>query len=193
MTYLILQIWVGLLVTFILGVIFGYVMGKCSSSEECDTPQKKANDNKIVEIGSDFDSEDYAIETIEGIGKYTGERFRGAGISTVGDVLRQLNTPQKRQDFATKMDMKVSPVNEWAYQADIIRIESMDNQFAELVHLSGANNVEELAKQDVKKFTKKMCERNQSGRQLIAPIDPTEAQVKGWIKKAKKMQAIIQV
>ena len=99
MTYLLLQIWIGLLITFILGVVLGYFMGKNCSSSECGIPQQKSNDNKsnknteepeIPEVDASLDGDDYAIETIEGIGKYTGERFRGAGISTVGDVLRQL-------------------------------------------------------------------------------------------------------
>ena len=198
MTYLILHIWLGLLITFFLGLILGYIMGKsCRSSGETCVKSAPSNENTPVDANDiatkvDLDGEDYAVETLEGIGKHTGQRFRDAGISTVGDVLRKLRTPEQRQGFAETMGMKIEPINEWACQADILRIEGMDHQFAELVLLSGAHNVTEVANQNAKKFTKVMAKTNQSGRQLISPIDPQESQVKDWIKKAKKLSPVIQ-
>ncbi|MGB1077067.1 MAG: DUF4332 domain-containing protein [Bdellovibrionales bacterium] len=201
MTYLILHIWLGLLTTFFLGLILGYLMGKnckatCSqdtSSDETDSKDNAPVDENDIATSVDLDGESYAVETLEGIGKHTGQRFREAGISTVGDVLRGLRTPEQRQDFATMMGMKIDPINEWACQADILRVEGMDHQFAELVLLSGAPTVSELAKQNPKQFTKLMTKTNQSGRQLISPVDPQEAQVKDWIKKAKKLSPVLKI
>lgn len=194
MLSLLMLLWVGLVATLIVGLILGYFWGKncCQSTHDCKTSNKENTTPDVVEIDEKLDGDDYAIETLEGIGKHTGQRFREIGIATVGDVLRQLQTSQQRIETSEKLGMKASPIHEWAGMADFLRIDSMDHQFAELVHASGVLTVGDLARQNAKRLTKTMATKNKAGRQLIAPTDPIESDVAKWIETAKTMKAVIQ-
>lgn len=199
MTYLILQIWLGLIITFILGIVFGYFMGKncaqqdgkCCPTKDTSSPSEPATFDGNLDTTVALDSEEYAIETLEGIGPRTGQLFRGVGVETVGAFLRELNTPEQRQLAAEKMGIKAEPIHEWASMADLLRIEGMDHQFAELAHASGVLTVAELASKKAKDLTKLMAKTNASGRQLISPIDPTNEQVSTWVKRATAIKPIV--
>lgn len=195
MTSLLFLLWGALLVTFFIGLILGYFWGKgcCRKSQDvCTKSDGEIQGQDIVEIDPKLDGEGYAIETLEGIGKHTGQRFRNIGIASVGDVLRQMQTPEQRQSMAETLGMKVSVLDEWASMADFLRIDTMDHQFAELATASGITTVSSLAKQHAKSLTKTMAKTNQGGRQLIAPTDPIESDVTTWIDTAKKMKTVIQ-
>ena len=212
MTYLVFEIWVALLVVFLLGLILGYCLGKCGRTTCPRKGDEKENyshnhnqsldntDNNMqssaqetAEDTAQLDGEGYEIETLEGIGKHTGQRFREAGIATIGDVLRQLRSSGQRLAFAETMGMKADPIHEWASMADLIRVEGMGNQFAELVQACGVRTVADLAAQNASRLTKSMTETNHSGRQLIAPTDPEEHVVQDWISAAKSMPTIVEM
>lgn len=200
MIYLVLEIWTALWITFIVGGILGYTIGKyfarCNNNaSQTSSPTKEQSflDN-ILATNVNLDSDDYAVETLEGIGKYTGQRFREeGGIATVADVLRNLKTQDQRVEFSEKMGMKIQPIHEWASMADLLRIEGMDHQFAELTQACGVHTIAQLAVQKPKKFTQLMAKTNTSRRQLIAPIAPEEHDVFEWIEQAKAMPAVVEM
>ena len=216
MTYLILQMLFCLIVAFILGLIIGYLLckicKKCSNGN-CQKRNKEVkqspaamaaagisslvsdDDDAVINLDSNvnLDGDDYEIQTLEGIGPQTGDLFRGYGIATVGDFLRKLHTPASRENAAKDLNILVDPIHKWASMSDLLRIEGIDHQFAELVTAVNVKTTFDLSHSDANTLTAKMEEANNAGAQLIAPTTPTTDQVASWIAQAKNIATVVTV
>lgn len=218
MTYLITQILLCLLIAFLLGLLLGYLLCKmcgCNKSKKCcpkDGAEKGANkkegatnfsspyvddvdDMAMINLDTnvDLDGEGYDIETLEGIGPQTGDLFREYGVSTVGDFLRKLHTPVSRENAAKDLNILVKPIHDWASMSDLLRVEGIDHQYAELAYTSGIFTISQLAKANAEELLAEMETVNSAGKQTIAPTLPTLDEVNEWISHAKNMSPVVTV
>ncbi len=211
MTYLLFQMLLCLLIAFILGLILGWLFCKiwgcnsdsksCCGSDSADDDMALAppfvdtedNDDVDLDTSVDLDSDIYDIETLEGIGPQTGDLFRGYGISSVGGYLRKLNTPEKREQAAKDLEILLKPLNNWASMSDLLRVEGIDHQYAELTHATGIDTVADLADSYAETLVSNMIEVNNAGKQLIAPTTPSVEEVASWIDQAKDMARVVLV
>jgi len=200
MSYLIMQMLICLLIAFILGLILGYLICKlfCCGKKSCDAkvaPAVGAVPGVVdLDTSVNLDADGYAIETLEGIGPQTGDSFRGYGVATVGDYLRKLNQPQAREVAAESLGMsRVKMLHDWASMSDLLRVEGIDHQYAELTLAAGVQTVGELARADASSLAAQMESVNNAGKQLIAPTVPSAGEVSDWISRAKHMKAVVSV
>ncbi len=209
MLYLITQMWICLLAAFLLGLILCWLCSRKCKCKDCCGKKNLNNENSgvaplmsstkssakvdVTDLDTlvDLGGEDFAIETLEGIGPRTGQLFRGVGIATVGDLLRKAHSQSLRDDLANKLEIKVEPLNDWAGMSDLLRIKGMDHQASELAYATGAYNVETLANWDATNFVDAMNTKNNAGPQLIAPTVANAEQVSDWISQAKNMKAVV--
>lgn len=219
MSYLISQMWLCLLIAFVLGAILGYLWCKifcCGSKnndnsyDNLDLRERDLMPAKTVAaapvsaamvapepepqaaiIPSHLDGDDYVIETLEGIGPQTGKQFRSIGVATVGDYLRHLHTAEQRDDAAEKLEIRVKPLHAWATMADLLRIGGVNHQYSELLQESGILTIGQLADSEARSLTAKMEEVNVAGKQKIAPEAPSLSEVSAWVKEATTMGDII--
>ncbi len=212
MSYLILQMWLCLLIAFLLGAILGCLWCKifcCGKNKGYDMSGLKEHDvmpastiaaapiaamapkpqGMIIPLHLDGDG--YDIQTLEGIGPQTGDQFRSIGVATVGDYLRHLHTAEQREDAAERLEIRVKPLHGWATMADVLRVRGVNHQFAELLHESGILTIGQLADSDAGALTAKMEEVNVAGKQKIAPEVPTFSEVSSWVREANTMDDII--
>jgi len=217
MTYLITQILLCLLIAFVLGLLLGWLLCKlcCGKRKNCndgacDVPTTTAataapaaaagfvsdyDDTATIDLGTavDLDASAYEIETLEGIGPQTGNLFRGYGVATVGDFLRKLHQPMSREEAAKELNILVKPLHDWASMADLLRVEGIDHQYAELTYAAGIQTVGELARSDAQHLAGEMDRVNNAGKQLIAPTSPSAEEVNDWIGRAKNMSPVVSV
>ncbi len=221
MTYLIMQILFCLLIAFLLGLFIGWLLCKCCkkkcTKDKCCTHDHSVeyeDDEEDVTIAGaplgfvsdyddtatinldtdvDLDTSIYNIETLEGIGPQTGDLFRGYGVATVGDYLRKLHKPSSREDAAKELNILVKPLHDWASMSDLLRVEGIDHQYAELTYAAGIKTVNDLANSDASQLTADMERVNSAGKQLIAPLTPTVAEVNDWIARANNMSPVVSV
>jgi len=224
MTYLISQIFLSLVVAFLLGLLLGYLLCKffaCKGSRQENAKAVKAsgvvNADEVsvddiadeltddlpddaeemvsidLDTNVDLESDEYLIETLEGIGPQTGNLFREYGVHTVGDFLRKLHKPSSRKQAADDLNILVKPLHDWASMADLLRVEGIDHQWAELTYATGVETVGQLANSNADDLADEMETVNNAGKQHIAPTLPTAEQVGEWIAKAKKMSPVITV
>ena len=146
-----------------------------------------------LDTNVDLDADAYLIETLEGIGPQTGNLFRGYGIASVGDYLRKLHKPMAREQAAKDLNILVKPVHDWASMADLLRVEGIDHQYAELAYATGVATVGQLASCNSDELVAEMDAVNNAGKQAIAPTVPSADEVQDWIARARGMSPVITI
>lgn len=202
MTYLLTQMFICLLIAFLLGLFLGWLLCKiCKGckSKSCDMPAAAivpaVVDADITDLDTNvnLDGDGYTVETLEGVGPKTGDMFRGYGIATVGDYLRKLHSLKRREKAADDLGILVKPLHEWASMSDLLRVDGIDHQYSELTYRAGIETVADLAGSEGSSLAAKMETVNNAGKQLIAPTVPTVGEVNDWIARARGMKAVVSV
>ena len=133
----------------------------------------------------------YPIEDIEGIGVTYGERLRSIGITSTNVLLEKAGTKKGRAQVAEKTDIPESLVNTWVNHADLMRINGIAAQFAELLDAAGVDSVRALSHQMAATLHNKLLVVNtQYG--LTGRIPSVEA-VREMINEAKKITPKVSV
>lgn len=170
-------------------------MDDLSDVSEVSSPEIKLENPSLttVDLGAsvDLDAQGYSIETLEGIGPQTGELLRGYGVASVGDYLRKLNTPAQRTQAAKELEILEQPLHRWAAMADLLRVEGVDHQFAELLVEADVNCAGDLAACEAGTLAAKLYDVNNAGEKLIAPVSPPAEQIAPWVEKAKTMTQVV--
>lgn len=131
----------------------------------------------------------YRIDEIEGIGPAYGEKLKAAGFTTTDALLEACRTPAGRKTLAESTGISGKLLLGWANMADLMRINGIGKQFAELLECAGVDTVKELATRNAANLTAKMVEVN--GEKKLAKTSPVETQVTEWIAQAGKLEPMI--
>lgn len=131
----------------------------------------------------------YNVETIEGVGAVYGEKLKAAGIKTTEDFLNKCATPKGRQALADETGIGSAYILKWTNHADLMRINGVAGQFAELLEASGVDTVKELKHRVPANLQAKMAEVNEV-KNLVNRV-PNLAEVEKMVAQAKELEAII--
>ena len=218
MSYLLVQILLCLLIAGIIGAIIGWLLrGDCDTKlRECEAKWQKKMDeleanwhNKYQEVENerkslrsnlmatklDIDTTSdkdkcHEIEEIEGIGPAYGKRLRTIGISTTCDLVKTcFNNEYKIEEVAKTIKVKKEAVADWTAMADLMRIDGINGQFAELIQAVGVVSVESLAKANTKNLYDKMSAFN--AKTSTIPKLPSFEELDKWISIAKKRDNLV--
>lgn len=127
----------------------------------------------------------YKIEEIEGVGPKFAIRLSAAGVNTTGELLARCATPAGRKELAAAAEIRPDLVLKWANMADLLRIDGMSGQSAELLKKSGVDTVKELAQRNAANLHAKITEVN-SGRKVALEV-PSAEQVAAFVAIAKTL------
>ncbi len=129
------------------------------------------------------------IERIEGIGPAYGQKLRSIGIAWVRELLDQGGDSKGRQRIAAETGIKAELILAWVNAADLLRVDGVTPDWAELLEATGVDTVKELKNRVPVNLLAKMTETNPTGaRGRIAPTLPELDDVEGWIAQAKVMR-----
>jgi predicted flap endonuclease-1-like 5' DNA nuclease len=156
-------------------------------------PEAEVADAKLVEPEEppkDFWGKyNRKIVEVEGIGPAYTEKLTAYGITTTQGYLQQCATPRGRQELAAKTGISSKFILEWANHIDLMRIQGIGPQWAELLEAADVNTVREMALRNPKNLLKTMTELNES-KKLVRQL-PTLAQLEDWIEQAKELPRIL--
>ncbi len=102
----------------------------------------------------------YKIDDIEGIGSAYGKRLENTGIKDTETLLTFCGSKSGRQKIAEKTEIPENLILTWVNHADLMRINGVGAQFAELLEAAGVDTVKELAQRNADNLYAKMNEVN---------------------------------
>ena len=131
----------------------------------------------------------YKIDVIEGIGDVYAEKLTAVGIKTTEELLAKCATPKGRKDLAEETGISDKLILKWTNHADLMRINGIAGQFAELLEAAGVDTVKELKHRVPATLKAKLDEVN-AVKSLVNRV-PNLPEVEKMIEQAKELEAII--
>ena len=125
------------------------------------------------------------LEAVEGIGEVYAGELRDAGIRSTESLLKAGASLKGRKAIAERSGIGEALTLRWVNHVDLFRIKGVGEEYADLLEASGVDTVVELAKRDPGHLSAKLAAVNQD-RKRVRRL-PTKAQVKDWVKQAKKL------
>lgn len=131
----------------------------------------------------------YRIDEIEGIGPSYAESLKKAGIENTGQLLERAGGKKGRVELAAASEISEKRILTWVNLADLMRVNGVGKQFAELLEAAGVDSVKELRQRNAENLAQAMAEKN-AERKLTGSV-PSASQVQGWIDEAKQMEPAV--
>jgi len=129
------------------------------------------------------------IIELEGIGLAYGEKLASAGVKTVEELLSKGASSDGRESLASTTGISEKIIRDLVNAADLMRINGVGPQFAEMLEAAGVDSVPELAQRNAANLAKQMMETNAAKN--LANRMPAESEIERWIMEAKSLPRIV--
>lgn len=127
------------------------------------------------------------ISDIKGIGASQVQKLAADGINTTDDLLKATTSAQDRAALARKIGVEGSEMTEWINRADLMRLNGVGTEMANLLEEVGVDSCKELQHRKADNLQAKLKETNDAKK--ITHHAPTLAQVQEWITEAATFAA----
>ena len=124
------------------------------------------------------------IVEIEGIGPTYAQKLIKTGITTAEQLLEAGATPAAREHLSTQTGISETLLLEWINHADLMRINGVGPEYADLLEEAGVDTVVELARRNPENLHTAIISVNDSKQLVRRP--PRLNQVTSWINQAKE-------
>ncbi len=121
------------------------------------------------------------IEII-GLEVHHAKKLEKEGIHSVEDLLPLSSYDIKK--LAKKTGISAKLIDTWQEHADLMRIEGITPEYANILNLSGVNSVKQLARRNPKSLLDKIVKLKKEQPDLITKV-PSLKEVTEWVSKAK--------
>lgn len=128
----------------------------------------------------------YPIDEIEGIGPSFGAKLKEAGLKKTDDFLSLCCDAKGRKATAEKTGIPEKKILEWVNMADLMRINGVGKQFAELLVGAGVDTIKELATRRADNLSAKMKEINDTKK--LTKASWNDATIQGFVDAAKALE-----
>lgn len=129
------------------------------------------------------------LRKIEGIGDIYTARLHNIGIDDTEELLSKGSLPKDRTKLAELSGISKKMILKWINRADLDRVKGINEEYADLLELSGVDTVPELALRNPEHLWNKLKEINLK-KNLVRRL-PSLNQVTDWIKQAKVLPRMI--
>ncbi len=132
----------------------------------------------------------YKIIDVEGIGSVYAEKLLAAGIKDTDILLEKCAKPAGRKALAEETGISPKLILTWTNHADLIRINGVGPQFAELLEAAGVDTVKELKHRKPENLQPKLEEINNE-KKLVGRV-PALKEVERMIAEAGELPAVME-
>ena len=126
------------------------------------------------------------IEDVEGIGPVFAGKLSAAGVATTDDLLDRGGTSGGRDKLSQATGISTHQLLEWVNHADLMRLDGVGPEFADLLEAAGVDSCAELARRNAANLATTFQELDAARPNTIRRI-PSEATVAGWIAQAGRV------
>jgi predicted flap endonuclease-1-like 5' DNA nuclease len=131
----------------------------------------------------------YKIDEVEGIGPTYAAKLKEAGIDDTDDFLKLCCDAKGRGEAAEKTGISEKLILTWANMADLMRVNGIGKQYAEILHAARVDTIKELRTRNAANLAEAMKKVNDEKN--LANANASESSVQDWIDKAKEMEPLI--
>jgi len=145
--------------------------------------------NEAIEINNVKKTKTIPKETpiieIEGIGKKYGKTMETAGFLDVESLIGLDRDGIKKLAEKTKISEKL--IDKWAEHADLMRIDGVGPEYAEVINEIGIDSVKELAQRNPNNTLDRIVKLDKEKPDVFRR-PPTLKMIEDWIEEAKKIK-----
>lgn len=131
----------------------------------------------------------YNVIQIEGVGEVYAEKLAAAGIKTTDDLLAKCATPKGRAEVEEQTGIAHGFILKWTNHADLMRINGIAGQFAELLEAAGVDTVKEFRHRVAENLQPKLVEVNDQ-KNLVNRV-PAVSELERMIAQAKELEPVV--
>ena len=131
----------------------------------------------------------YKVETIEGVGEVYAQKLNAVGVKTTDDILVKCATPKGRKELAEASGISEKLILKWANHSDLMRINGVAGQFAELLEAAGVDTVKELQHRAPANLKAKLDEVN-AVKNLVNRV-PNLPEIESMVAQAKELAPVL--
>lgn len=129
------------------------------------------------------------VEEIEGVGPAYAEKLAATGIKSVADLLEKCATRKGRAAVAEATGISDKSILKWSNHADLMRIDGVGPEFAELLEAAGVDTVKELRNRNAENLAKAMADKNEEKK--LTRVTPSAERVAKWVAEAKTLDPVM--
>ncbi len=130
-----------------------------------------------------------SLTAIEGLGPFYARRLRATGVHTTASLLRRGGSADGRRALAAGSGIAEALLLRWVNHADLMRVNGVGSQYAELLEAAGVDTVVELTRRRPEHLCRRMEEVNER-RRLVRRV-PSPQQVGRWIGHGKRLSRVV--
>ncbi len=145
------------------------------------------SETKVKKFIASFpdNQEDYDIGEIEGIGTEYAKRLREMGIGGTMELIKRCGDAGSRREISEKLGVEGARVRNWVSRADLMRVQGIGGQYAELLTAAGIQSVRDLRRVNAIALAEKMKEINDEDHLFPGYYLPDAHAVTQWIEQAQ--------
>jgi predicted flap endonuclease-1-like 5' DNA nuclease len=129
------------------------------------------------------------IEDVEGIGPAWAAKLTEAGVRTTDDLLMAGGSAGGRQRLDAATGISSKRLGEWVNHVDLMRINGVGSEYADLLEAAGVDSAAELAQRNAKNLAETFQELD-AARNTVRDI-PAEGVIQRWIDEAKTLDKVV--
>ena len=130
------------------------------------------------------------IEEIEGIGPVFAGKLRDAGVDTTDELLEKGGSEHGRERLAEATGITKKQLLEWVNHVDLMRIDGVGSEYADLLEAAGVDSCAELAQRNPANLAQTFLEIDAARPDWIRRV-PSESTIAGWIEQAGKFEKVV--
>ena len=210
MSYLLQEISLYLLVTFVVGALYGWIVRSLRAKQDNKQYENQNNRrleeheqalqalraenesllNRIEQLeflpasGGEEDWQDeYSLDVIGDIESSTLKKLNDLNITTTKQLWKQCDSDEAVLDLAGKIAVEDFAIQRWVSIADLLRVANIEADDAELLEATEIYSMQDLAAQKPGRLGEKLAKNNE--REKILNKLPDESKLAKWIEHAQ--------
>ncbi len=130
------------------------------------------------------------IDEVEGIGAAYAAKLGEVGINTTDDLIMAAASAAGREKVAGMTGITAGQLLKWVNHVDLMRIEGVGPEYADLLEAAGVDSPAELAQRNAANLAQTFQEIDAARPNWVRRV-PSEATVAGWIASAAAMEKVV--